>query len=191
MNLLIIVVIIAVAFTAGVAWGRRGSRGVGIGLGSGQHPSESRLPRTPHGGYTFTDDVRKSLSRAREEAGLLGNEYVGPEHILLGLIHVNAGNGARVLERMHVETATLRARVLAIVQSGATHTAQDLPYTARAKRVLEKAMIGARDLGHDYVGTEHLLLGLAQDSGPVGQVLADAGADEQAVRRETLAVVSA
>ena len=190
MNPLIIVVIIAVAFAAGVAWGRRGGLGVGIGLGSGG-PSGPQVRRTSHPGYAFTDDVRKSLSRSREEAGLLGDEYVGPEHILLGILHVNAGNGARVLERLHVDTATLRTSILAIGKHGAAHVAQDLPYTARAKRVLEKAMIGARDLGHDGVGTEHLLLGLAQDSGPVGQVLADAGADEKNVRREILSLFSA
>ena len=190
MNTLIIVVIIAVAFIAGVSWGRRGGWGAGVGLGSRQRPDGRRPPRTSPAGYTFTEDVRKSLSRSREEAGLLGNEYVGPEHILLGLIHANAGNAARVLERLHVETATLRTSILAIVQRGAGHMAADLPYTARAKRVLEKAMFAARDLGHDYVGTEHLLLGLAQESGLVGQVLADAGADEQTVRRETLALFS-
>jgi ATP-dependent Clp protease ATP-binding subunit ClpC len=76
------------------------------------------------------------------------------------------------------------------MQPGEPHTSPDLPYTSRAKRVLEKAMIAARDLGHDYVGAEHLLLALAQDDGVVGRALAAAGADEQAVRRETLAVLS-
>jgi ATP-dependent Clp protease ATP-binding subunit ClpC len=190
MNPVIIVIIIVVAFTAGVAWGRR-TRGVGVGFGFRQRSSGPQPPRTPHPGYTFTADVRKSLSRSREEAGLLGNEYVGSEHILLGLLHVNSGNATRVLERLNIEAATLRTSILAIVQRGTTNPTQDLPYTARAKRVLEKAMIAARDLRHDYVGTEHLLLGLAEDTGLVGQLLTDAGADEQTVRREILALLSA
>ena len=190
MNPLIIIVIIAVAFAAGVAWGRRGGWGLGVGWSSRPRPGGPQPPRPSHPGYTFTDDVRKSLSRSREEAGLLGNEYVGPEHILLGLIHVNAGNSARVLERLHVVTATLRTSILAGIKRGGAHIGQDLPYTSRAKRVLENAMVGARDLGHDYVGTEHLLLGLAQDGRLVGKLLADAGADEQNVRREILALFS-
>ena len=183
----ILVLIIAGSFAAGVAWGRRrGAWGVGLG----RRRVEVHPPRKSHAGYSFTDDVRNALGRSREEAGLLGNEYVGAEHILLGLIHANAGNGTRVLERLHIDAATLRSNLLAVVKRGAAHTAADLPYTSRAKRVLENAMVAARDLGHNYVGTEHLLLGLAQDTGVAGQALADAGADEQAVRRETLALLS-
>ena len=173
-----LVVIIAIAFGAGVAWGRRVRR------------NGPPRPRTSHPGYWFTDDVRSSLARSREEACLLGNDYVGPEHILLGLTHVNAGTAALVLERLHIQPATLRTSILGIVQRGKEHASQDLPYTSRAKRVLEKAMIEARDLGHDYVGLEHLLLGLVQDGGLTGQILTAAGADEQTVRRETLAVLS-
>lgn len=182
MNSMIIAVIIAVAFAAGVAWGRRGGWGIGVRLGAPPRSGELR-PRKSHPGYAFTDDVRASLSRSREEAGLLGHDYVGPEHMLLGVLHVNARHAAGVLERLHVDPATLRDSLLATVQRGTANMSQDLPYTARAKRVLEKAMIGARDLGHDDVGTEHVLLGLAQDTGPVGQVLAEAGADEETVRR--------
>lgn len=191
MTPLILVVIIVVAFIAGFALGRRTRLVDGIGVGVSFGPGGPPPPRSSPGGFNFTDDVRQTLSRSREEAGLLGNQYVGAEHILLGLIHVNAGNAARVLERLHVEPATLRASVLGIVQRGGAPMAQDLPYTSRAKRVLEKAMMAARDLSHDYVGTEHLLIGLAQDGGSVGQVLASAGADEQAIRRETLALFSA
>jgi len=188
MSPLYLVVIIPIAFAAGVAWGRRGrasARRIGL---TGSLPPQT--PQAPPSGFNFTSEVRSTLSRSRKEAGLLGNQYVGPEHILLGLIHANSGTAARVLERLHIDPATLRTSMLEVVQRGEPHESPDLPYTARAKRVLERAMIAARDLGHDYVGLEHMLLALAQDDGSVGRILTSAGADAQAVRRETLAVLS-
>ena len=184
MNPLAVIIIVAIAFAAGVAWGRRGRSGA-YAVGVAVRPGEPGPPprRSGHG-YNCTDDVRNTLAQAREEAGVLGHQYVGPEHILLGLIHVDARTIRRVFERLRIEPAALRTAILGRVEGGPPHTGPDLPYTARAKRVLENAMIAARDLGHDYVGDEHLLLALAQDSGSVGKALADAGADVETLRRE-------
>ena len=96
-----------------------------------------------------------------------------------------------MLERLHIERAALRSAIVGIVKGGTPHTVPDLPYTSRAKRVLENSMRAARDLNHNYVGDEHLLLGLAMDGGLVGQALAAAGADEETLRRETMAVLLA
>ena len=173
----LIVALVSIAFAAGVAWGRRG-RGTGRVVVAGQSRG------LPVAGYHFTEDTRRILTRARAEAGLLGNKFVGPEHILLGLIHVNAAVTARVLERLGVDLSRLHAEVLGIVSRAEPHDSPDLPYTSRAKRVLEHAMIAARDLDHDYVGAEHLLLALSQDAGAAGKTLVAAGASYDAIRAQ-------
>src|SRR5215208_472960 len=113
-------------------------------------------------GFTFTERVRKVLALAREEAAFLHHEYVGTEHMLLALVREGEGVAATVLENLDVEIEGLRDTILEVVKGGksALVTGPDLPYTSRAKKVLELAMSAARNMNHSYVGTEHLLLGL-------------------------------
>ena len=140
-------------------------------------------------GYNFTERVRKVLAMAREEAARLHHEYVGTEHILLGLIKEGEGVAAAVLQAMNVDLEEVQQRIEEQVKKGkaAQATGPDLPYTSRAKKVLELAMAEARDLNHSYVGTEHLLLGLLrEEKGIAAQVLTDAQVNLEAARTETL-----
>ncbi len=140
-------------------------------------------------GYNFTERVRKVLAMAREEAERLRHEYVGTEHILLGLIREGEGVAAAVLQNLSVDLDEIQQKIEDTVKKGkaATATGPDLPYTSRAKKVLELAMAEARDLTHNYVGTEHLLLGLLrEEKGIAAQVLTDAGINLDAARAETL-----
>ena len=143
-------------------------------------------------GYNFTERVRQVLAMAREEAGRLHHEYVGTEHILLGLIREGDGVGATALRNLSVDLDGLRHRVEEAVKRGdaARSVGPDLPYTSRAKKVLELAMSEARTLHHSYVGTEHLLLGLLlEEKGIAAQVLTAAGADTERVRDEVLRIL--
>ncbi len=140
-------------------------------------------------GYNFTDRVRKVLQMAREEAARLHHEYVGTEHILLGLIREGEGVAAAVLQNLNVDLEEIQQKIEETVKKGkaAAATGPDLPYTSRAKKVLELAMTEARELNHSYVGTEHLLLGLLrEEKGISAQVLTDAGVNLEQSRAETL-----
>src|SRR6058998_1534543 len=140
-------------------------------------------------GYNFTERVRKVLAMAREEAARLHHEYVGTEHILLGLIREGEGVAATVLQNLSVELDEIQQKIEETVKKGkaAQTTGPDLPYTSRAKKVLELAMSEARELNHSYVGTEHLLLGLLrEEKGIAAQVLTDAGGNLEQARAETL-----
>ncbi|MGD0484831.1 MAG: Clp protease N-terminal domain-containing protein, partial [Gemmatimonadales bacterium] len=140
-------------------------------------------------GYNFTDRVRKVLQMAREEAARLHHEYVGTEHILLGLIREGEGVAAAVLANLNVDLEEIQQKIEDTVKKGkaAAIGGQDLPYTSRAKKVLELAMSEARELNHSYVGTEHLLLGLLrEEKGIAAQVLTDAGVNLEQARAETL-----
>ncbi|HTR20634.1 MAG TPA: ATP-dependent Clp protease ATP-binding subunit [Gemmatimonadales bacterium] len=140
-------------------------------------------------GYNFTDRVRKVLQMAREEAARLHHEYVGTEHILLGLIREGEGVAAAVLTNLNVDLEEIQQKIEETVKKGkaAAATGPDLPYTSRAKKVLELAMSEARELNHSYVGTEHLLLGLLrEEKGIAAQVLTDAGVNLEQARAETL-----
>ncbi len=140
-------------------------------------------------GYNFTERVRKVLAMAREEAARLHHEYVGTEHILLGLIREGEGVAAAVLQNLSVDLEEVTQKIEDTVKKGkaAQATGPDLPYTSRAKKVLELAMAEARDLNHSYVGTEHLLLGLVrEEKGIAAQVLGDAGVSLESARAETL-----
>ena len=140
-------------------------------------------------GYNFTERVRKVLAMAREEAARLHHEYVGTEHILLGLIREGEGVAAAVLQNLSVDLDEIQQKIEETVKKGkaAQATGPDLPYTSRAKKVLELAMSEARELNHSYVGTEHLLLGLVrEEKGIAAQVLTDAGVNLEAARSETL-----
>ncbi|MGE0555843.1 MAG: ATP-dependent Clp protease ATP-binding subunit, partial [Gemmatimonadales bacterium] len=140
-------------------------------------------------GYNFTDRVRKVLQMAREEAARLHHEYVGTEHILLGLIREGEGVAAAVLTNLNVDLEEVQQKIEETVKKGkaAAQPGPDLPYTSRAKKVLELAMTEARELNHSYVGTEHLLLGLLrEEKGIAAQVLSDAGVSLEQSRAETL-----
>src|SRR2546430_1140333 len=143
-------------------------------------------------GYNFTERVRKVLAMAREEAARLHHEYVGTEHILLSLIREGEGVAATVLQNLSVELDEIQQKIEETVKKGkaAQTTGPDLPYTSRAKKVLELAMSEARELNHSYVGTEHLLLGLLrEEKGIAAQVLTDAGVNLDAARAETLRIL--
>src|ERR1044071_1229618 len=143
-------------------------------------------------GYNFTDRVRKVLQMAREEAARLHHEYVGTEHILLGLIREGEGVAGAGLTNLNVDLEEIQQKIEETVKKGkaAAAAGPDLPYTSRAKKVLELAMSEARELNHSYVGTEHLLLGLLrEEKGIAAQVLTDAGVNLEAARAETLRIL--
>lgn len=130
-------------------------------------------------GYNFTDEVRLVLARSRTEAHRLRHDYVGTEHLLLALIGDADGAGVAVLNELDVQPEEIRRLLDEVVKKGTASIAADqgLPYTSRSKKVLELAMTAARNLGDDYVGSEHLLLGLINEGrGIAAQVLADRGA---------------
>ena len=142
-------------------------------------------------GYNFTDDVRAALGHAREESARLRHEYVGSEHILLGLLREN-NTAVNVIESLGVDPEALADAVDGVVKKGASGhaTGPDLPYTSRAKKVLELAMTEARDLNHSYVGTEHLLLGLVHEQkGIAAQLLVDAGITLDVARERVLEIL--
>lgn len=137
----------------------------------------------------LTDRAKRALQRARDEARRLRQEDVGTEHILLGLIGEDGGVAARVLANLRVDLSELRHAIEERVERGVAPPAAgpDLPYTSRAKRVVEFAMSEARELNHDYVGTEHLLLGVLRGEKGIGaHVLAAAGVTLERARAETL-----
>jgi ATP-dependent Clp protease ATP-binding subunit ClpA len=144
-------------------------------------------------GYNFTDRVRTVLQMAREEAARLHHEYVGTEHILLGLAREGEGVAAAVLTNLGADLDDIRRTIEKAVKEGEPSTAAgpDLPYTSKAKRVLEFAMKEARDMNHSFVGTEHLLLGLMGEGQGIGaQVLAEFGVSLKQARAETLRLLS-
>ncbi len=143
-------------------------------------------------GYNFTERVRKVLAMAREESARLRHEYVGSEHLLLGLIDEGGGVGATVLQNLHVDLDDLKHQIESTVKRGdpGKRVGPDLPYTSRAKKVLELSMNNARDLDHRYVGTEHLLLGLiAERKGIAAQVLHDRGVTLDSAVAETVRIL--
>ncbi len=144
-------------------------------------------------GYNFTDRVRKILQMAREESARFHHEYVGTEHILLALVREGEGIAVAVLTNLNVDPEELRATIQGMLKEGKNLTqSQDLPYTSRAKKILEFAMTEARDLGHSYVGTEHLLLGvLREEKGLAAQGLLTVGVTLEMARAETLRLLGA
>src|SRR6266581_8085973 len=143
-------------------------------------------------GYNFSDRVRRVLQMAREEAARLHHHYVGTEHILLALIREGEGIAAAVLTNLAVELEAIAQRIEETVKKGkaTARAGPDLPYTSRAKKVLEFAMSEARELNYTYVGTEHLLLGVLREEKGIGaQVLTDAGVTLETARSEVLRVL--
>ncbi len=136
----------------------------------------------------FTERVRKVMYLAREEAGRLQHDYIGTEHLLLGLIREGEGIAANVLTNLGLDLEVIRQTVESMVAApGSSLTLGEIPFTPKAKRVLELAIEEARQLGHNYVGTEHLLLGLIREGeGVAARVLQELGVDRKKVRDETL-----
>jgi ATP-dependent Clp protease ATP-binding subunit ClpC len=136
----------------------------------------------------FTERVRKVMYLAREEAARLQHDYIGTEHLLLGVLREGEGIAATVLNNLGLDLDQIRQAVESMVSSsGGTLTMGEIPFTPKAKRVLELSVDEARQLGHNYVGTEHLLLGLLREGeGVAARVLVDLGVDRKKVREETL-----
>ena len=141
--------------------------------------------------YNFTDRVRKVLSLAKEEAVRLLHDYVGTEHILLGLIHEGGGVASAVLERLGADSDEIHQSLQEYIKKGDTApSVDDLPYTSRSKKVLDLAMGQAAEMNHSYVGTEHLLMGLVlEDKGIAGQVLQRSGLKADQTKKEILEIL--
>lgn len=139
-------------------------------------------------GYNFTERMRKVLQMAREESQRLGHEYVGTEHILLAMLSEGEGVGTAVMQNLGIDLADVANVIETTVKKGRSrHSRVDLPYTSRAKTVLELCMGESRDLGHNHIGTEHLLLGLIRENkGVAAQVLHSKGLTELTARAELL-----
>ena len=141
----------------------------------------------------FTERARKVMTLARQEAQKLNNDYIGTEHILLGLVQEGSGVAAQVLKNLDVDLRKVRAEVERLVEHGTSPVSgTQLPFTPRAKRVLELALEEAQNLGHNYIGTEHLLLGLIRESdGPAAHVLQNLGVKPEDVREEVIELLGA
>ncbi len=132
----------------------------------------------------FTERARQVVVLAQEEARTLKHNYIGTEHILLGLLREEEGLAARVLESLDITVERVRAQVVRIVGSGEEVTSGQIPFTPRAKKVLELALREALSLGHNYIGTEHILLGLVRENeGVAARILLDFDADSEARAR--------
>jgi ATP-dependent Clp protease ATP-binding subunit ClpC len=140
----------------------------------------------------FTDRARRVVVLAQEEAGLLEHNYIGTEHILLGLIREDEGVAAKALESMGISLVAVRAEVEEIIgPGGGTSSSGPIPFTPRAKAVLELSLREALQLGHNYIGTEHILLGLIREGeGVAAQVLVKLRADLSRVRRQVIQLLS-
>jgi ATP-dependent Clp protease ATP-binding subunit ClpC len=139
----------------------------------------------------FTDRARRVVVLAQEEARMLNHNYIGTEHILLGLIHEGEGVAAKALESMNISLQAVRDQVQEIIGKGQTAPAGHIPFTPRAKKVLELSLREALQLGHNYIGTEHILLGLIREGeGVAAQVLQKLGADLNRVRQQVIQLLS-
>jgi len=139
----------------------------------------------------FTDRARRVVVLAQEEARLLNHSYIGTEHILLGLIHEGEGVAAKALESLTISLEAVRAQVEEIIGTGGSSPSGHIPFTPRAKKVLELSLREALQLGHNYIGTEHILLGLIREGeGVAAQVLVKLGADLSRVRQQVIQLLS-
>jgi ATP-dependent Clp protease ATP-binding subunit ClpA len=135
----------------------------------------------------FTDRARRVVVLAQEEARMLNHNYIGTEHILLGLIHEGEGVAAKALESLGISLDAVRGQVEEIIGQGQAAPTGHIPFTPRAKKVLELSLREALQLGHNYIGTEHILLGLIREGeGVAAQVLQKLGADLNRVRAEVV-----
>ena len=139
----------------------------------------------------FTDRARRVVVLAQEEARLLNHSYIGTEHILLGLIHEGEGVAAKAMESLGISLEAVRSQVEEIIGQGGSSPSGHIPFTPRAKKVLELSLREALQLGHNYIGTEHILLGLIREGeGVAAQVLVKLGADLSRVRQQVIQLLS-
>ena len=139
----------------------------------------------------FTDRARRVVVLAQEEARMLNHNYIGTEHILLGLIHEGEGVAAKALEALGISLEAVRSQVEEIIGQGQQAPSGHIPFTPRAKKVLELSLREALQLGHNYIGTEHILLGLIREGeGVAAQVLVKLGADLSRVRNQVIQLLS-
>jgi ATP-dependent Clp protease ATP-binding subunit ClpC len=139
----------------------------------------------------FTDRARQVVVLAQDEARGLKHNYLGTEHILLGLLREEEGLAARVLESLDITVEEVRAQVVRIVGQGDEVTTGQIPFAPRAKKVLELALREALSLGHNYIGTEHILLGLVHENeGTAMRILLDFDADAEKIRNEIIRTLS-
>src|SRR5258707_352824 len=139
----------------------------------------------------FTERARQVVVLAQEEARTLKHNYIGTEHILLGLLREEEGLAARVLESLDITVERVRAQVVRIVGSGEDVPSGQIPFTPPAKKVLELALREALSLGHNYIGTEHILLGLVRENeGVAARILLDFDADSDKIRNEVIRMLS-
>jgi len=154
----------------------------------------SRIPVWEAGNKVFerfTDRARRVVVLAQEEARLLNHNYIGTEHILLGLIHEGEGVAAKALESLGISLEAVRSQVEEIIGQGGSSPSGHIPFTPRAKKVLELSLREALQLGHNYIGTEHILLGLIREGeGVAAQVLVKLGADLSRVRQQVIQLLS-
>ena len=138
----------------------------------------------------FTERARQVVVLAQDEARALRHNYIGTEHLLLGLLREQEGIATRVLGALGIELEAVRAQVREIVGEGDEFVSGQVPFTPRAKKVLELALREAMSLGHGYIGTEHVLLGLAREnSGVASRILLDAGVDADRIRNEVVTLL--
>jgi hypothetical protein len=139
----------------------------------------------------FTDQARRVVVLAQEEARMLNHNYIGTEHILLGLIHEGCGVAAEALESLGISLDAVRQQVEEIIGQGQEVPSGHIPFTPRGKKVLELSLRESLQLGHNYIGTEHILLGLIREGdGVAGQVLVKLGADLNRVRQQVIQLIS-
>jgi hypothetical protein len=139
----------------------------------------------------FTDRARRVVVLAQEEARLLNHNYIGTEHLLLGLIHEQQGVAAKALELLGIRLEAVRSQVEQIIGLGQSAPVGHIPFTPRAKKVLELSLRESKQLGHNYIGTEHILLGLVREGeGVAAQVLVGLGADLPRVRQQVIKLLS-
>jgi ATP-dependent Clp protease ATP-binding subunit ClpC len=140
----------------------------------------------------FTDRARRVVVLAQEEARMLNHNYIGTEHVLLGLVHEGEGVAAKALEALDIHLEAVRQQVEEIIGKGQQAPSGHIPFTPRAKKVLELSLRESLQLGHDYIGTEHILLGLIREGeGVAAQVLVRLGAELNRVRAEVIKLVHA
>jgi ATP-dependent Clp protease ATP-binding subunit ClpC len=140
----------------------------------------------------FTEPARQVVVLAQDEARALNHNYIGTEHLLLGLLRGSNGLAARVLQSLQITLAEVRSQVERIVGMGDDEVASgQIPFTPRAKKVLELSSREALSLGHNYIGTEHVLLGIVRENqGVASRILLDLGADAETVRNRTIEMLS-
>ena len=180
-------------FPIGSAEGQTGSRHVQ--LADAPIHSVHTSNRPIEGGLSlferFTDRARRVVVLAQEEARLLNHNYIGTEHILLGLIHEGEGVAAKALESLGISLEAVRSQVEEIIGQGGSSPSGHIPFTPRAKKVLELSLREALQLGHNYIGPEHILLGLIREGeGVAAQVLVKLGADLNRVRQQVIQLLS-